>query len=111
MKQNRSLFQAVFSIICVIPIMFSTIIITQPNSLLVRGMSFIPIFTPTVMSFRMLATPVPLWENNHNYDDLFVDGFVMYWPIRRVFRVGMLMTGKKMTIREVLHWCFYTEKM
>ncbi|MTI94162.1 MAG: ABC transporter permease [Firmicutes bacterium] len=46
----------------ILPLMLSAPIMMAPNHIIVRIVSFIPIFTPATMLMRMGATTVPAWE-------------------------------------------------
>jgi ABC-2 type transport system permease protein len=102
-------FQAVISICCILPMMLNMVIVSQPNWLPIRIISYIPIFTPTVMAFRLIVITPPLWETVSILLVSLVSGLLLIWLAGRAFRVGVLMTGKKTSIREVLRWSFYRD--
>jgi ABC-2 type transport system permease protein len=52
---------------------------------------------------------VPAWELALSMA-LMVIGFVfVVWIAARIYRVGILMYGKKATYRELFKWIFYSE--
>ncbi len=95
-----------------VPMMFAALIIQKPDSLLVRIAGFIPPFTPGVMLLRIGATPtisegtkfVPAWEMGLSLLSLAVGTVLMMRFATKVFEVGMLMTGKSASLRELWRW-------
>lgn len=95
-----------------IPMMFSGLIIQNPDMFWIRIAGFIPPFTPGVMLLRIGATPlmsegtrfVPAWEIALSLLSLALGTFLMMRFATKVFEVGMLMTGKSASIRELWRW-------
>jgi len=75
----------------------------DPNGTLARVLSFIPLFTPFVMMNRA-AGPPALWE--YLLTTLLMVGTI-YLAMRgagKIFRIGVLMTGKPPKIGEIVRW-------
>jgi len=95
-----------------LPMMFSALIIQKPDLLWIRIMGFIPPFVPGVMLLRIGGTPltsegtrfVPAWEIAVSLVSLAVGTFLMMRFATRIFEVGMLMTGKSASLRELWRW-------
>ena len=95
-----------------LPMIFAGLIITQPDTLWVRIAAFIPPFTPSIMMLRIGAVPlasegarfVPTWEIGLTLLSLAVGTFLMMRFAAKVFEVGMLMTGKSASLRELWRW-------
>jgi ABC-2 type transport system permease protein len=95
-----------------LPMMFSAAIIQQPDLLWVRLAGFFPPFVPGVMLLRIGATPlvsegtrfVPAWEIAVSLISLAIGTFLMMRFATKVFEVGMLMTGKSASLRELWRW-------
>lgn len=80
----------------------------DPNGMLARVLSFIPLFTPFVMMNRA-AGPPPLWE--YLLTTLLMVGTI-YLAMRgaaKIFRIGVLMTGKPPKIGEIVRWLMLKE--
>jgi ABC-2 type transport system permease protein len=94
------------------PVMFALIIpiyamfffINNPDSTLARIVSFIPIFTPTVMMMRIAVLTPPLWEIALSIVVLFLATLAVVWIVSRIFRIGILMYGKRPSLPEILRW-------
>ncbi len=83
---------------------FSFAVIRDPNSSLSFWVSIAPLFAPMTMPVRILAEMPPFWQIGLSVllNCLAIAGLV--WLASRVYRVGMLMYGKRATIPEMLKW-------
>ncbi len=88
----------------VIGFYFSFAVIRDPNSSLSFWVSIAPFFAPITMPVRILAETPPFWQIGLSIliNSLAIAGLV--WLASRVYRVGMLMYGKRATIPEVWKW-------
>ena len=87
----------------IVPLLTMIPITQDPNGTLARVMSYIPLFTPFVMMNRAAGTP-PLWEYLATTVLLLLS---IYFAVRgagKVFRIGILMTGKPPRVGEVMRW-------
>ncbi|MEQ1693822.1 MAG: ABC transporter permease, partial [Gemmatimonas sp.] len=85
-------------------IMFAQNILFQPDSTLSRVLSLLPFSAPIVMPLRMTVAPVADGEIAMALVSVGVGAAVAVWLASRIYRVGLLMYGKRPTIREVLRW-------
>ena len=84
-----------------------TAVINNPNGPVAVWMSIIPFTSPIVMTMRMPFGGVPGWQLALSMA-LLVGGFVFTtWLAGRIYRVGILLYGKKPTYRELSKWLFY----
>ena len=83
---------------------FCFAVIRDPNSSLSFWVSISPLFAPLTMPVRILAETPPFWQVALAVllNCLTIAGLV--WLAARVYRVGMLMYGKRATIPEVWKW-------
>ena len=83
---------------------FSFAVIRDPNSSLSFWVSIAPLFAPMTMPVRILAEMPPFWQIALAIllNCLAIAGLV--WLASRVYRVGMLMYGKRATIPEIWKW-------
>jgi ABC-2 type transport system permease protein len=76
----------------------------SPDSPFAFWVSMVPFFSPVTMMVRITTQTPPFWQIALS---LFIGfGFVAFltWVASRIYRVGMLMYGKKATIPEVMRW-------
>ncbi|MFD1872235.1 ABC transporter permease [Hymenobacter bucti] len=84
----------------------SVIINGDPNGPLAFWLSMIPLTSPIAMVMR-LPFGVPAWQLALS-GTLLVLGFIgTTWVAARIYRVGILMYGKKVTYKELSKWMFY----
>jgi ABC-2 type transport system permease protein len=79
-------------------------VIRSPNSSFAVWVSLIPFFAPITMLIRIVAQEPPLWQIALSLGLGFATVALMLWLAGRVYRIGMLMYGKRATIPEVLKW-------
>ncbi|HEV2855517.1 MAG TPA: ABC transporter permease [Thermoanaerobaculia bacterium] len=91
----------------IIPVMVMYPVINDPNSRMATVLSLIPTFTPLLMPLRIAVDMPPLWELALAYalTVSFVIGMV--WFCSKIYRVGILMYGKKPTFQEIWKWTRY----
>ncbi|MDF7810224.1 ABC transporter permease [Hymenobacter sp. YC55] len=78
----------------------------DPNGPLAFWLSMIPFTSPIAMVMR-LPFGVPIWQILLSAV-LLVGGFMFTtWVASRIYRVGVLMYGKKVNYRELSRWMFY----
>lgn len=83
---------------------FSFAVMRDPNSSLSFWVSIAPFFAPITMPVRILAETPPLWEIGLS---ILINGATiafLVWLAARVYRIGMLMYGKRATIPEIWKW-------
>jgi len=87
-------------------IFFAQLAINQPDGSLAFWTSMIPFTSPVVMMAR-IPFGVPAWQIALSMGFL-VLGFVgTTWLAARIYRVGILMYGKKVNYKELSKWIFY----
>ena len=79
-------------------------VIRSPNSPLAFWASMVPFFSPIVMLVRIVTQTPPLWQIALSLVIGFGTVVGLIWLTARIYRVGMLMYGKRATIPEVMRW-------
>jgi len=90
----------------VVSLLIMMTVVQQPDSKLAFWASIIPLTSPVVMPAIIPFDP-PLWQIILSVVLLIAGFFFTTWLAGRVYRVGILMYGKKIKFREVLRWMFY----
>lgn len=78
----------------------------NPDSGLMVFASIFPLFSPIVMPFRMAFNP-PWWQVAISLALVVASAFFFVWLAGRIYRIGILMYGKKVTLREIGKWLFW----
>ncbi len=81
-------------------------IITNPHSTVAVWFSIIPLTAPVAMMAR-IPFGVPIWQLGLSMVLLIAAIFGAVWLAGRIYRVGLLMYGKKVTYKELGKWLFY----
>jgi ABC-type Na+ efflux pump permease subunit len=92
-----------------VPLLLWFPIINDPNGVLATITNFIPPLIPFVMILRVTSAsePVPFWQIIATLVAGYSWMIVMIWMCAKIFRVGVLMTGKPPTPIELLRWLRY----
>ncbi len=81
-------------------------VIEDPHGTVAQVFSFIPFTSPVVMLMR-IPFGVPLWQQISSLLILFVTFMATVWFASKIYRVGILMYGKKPTYKELIKWLKY----
>ncbi|MBE2190196.1 MAG: ABC transporter permease [Desulfobulbaceae bacterium] len=88
----------------IIPIMFIANVMSNPDGTLAVVLSLIPFFTPILMIARIAATSVPIWQIALSVVLLAATFFACLYFAAKIYRVGILMYGKKPTFKDMVKW-------
>lgn len=95
-------------ILLMIPLMLWMPISQAPNGVVATVMSFVPPAIPFVMILRVAAEEaVPTWQLAASILWGYGCTLGMVWAASRIFRVGVLMTGKPPSPMELIRWIRY----
>ncbi|HEX8181137.1 MAG TPA: ABC transporter permease [Pyrinomonadaceae bacterium] len=79
-------------------------VIRSPTSTFAQVVSLIPFSAPITMMARIVAEPPPMWQIVLSLGIGFGTVALLIWLAARVYRIGMLMYGKRASIPEMLRW-------
>ncbi|MEZ4413352.1 MAG: ABC transporter permease [Gemmatimonadales bacterium] len=79
-------------------------LLDEPNGTLARTMSMIPFFAPFVTPVRYSLSPLPLVEVLASAGITGLGVLAVSWVAGRIYRVGILMYGKRASVMEILRW-------
>jgi ABC-2 type transport system permease protein len=82
-------------------------VMLNPNSTLAAVLSWLPWSSPIIMPMRMGLTPVSPVAIAGSVVVAIIGCVVAIWLSARIYRVGMLMYGKKPSLAEVAKWIRY----
>lgn len=90
----------------ILGIVFSMVVINDPNGQLAFWLSMIPFTSPMVMMMRV-PFEIPDWQIWVSLVVLFASFAFMAWVAGKIYRVGIFMYGKKPTIKDLIRWARY----
>ncbi|GAB4138131.1 MAG: ABC transporter permease [Planctomycetota bacterium] len=102
LKEAQNLLQPVF-ILLIVPLVSMVFVVQEPNGLVARALSYVPLFTPFTMMNRA-GGPPPLWEYAATGLLMLASIYVAFRAAGKVFRIGILMTGNPPRLKEILGW-------
>lgn len=91
----------------IVSIMFMQGVVENPSSTLAVVLSFIPFTSPISMVVRVAVSDVPTWEVMLSFVLLFASFLGSIWISARIYRVGILMYGKKANLKDLARWIRY----
>ncbi len=103
-EQDAQQFQGLITLPMIVPLMTLMLLIQNPASTFAVVLSMIPLFAPMMMLARIILLQPPAWQILLSVVLL---GAAIYLSITfaaRIFRVGILLYGKRPSLRELFHW-------
>jgi len=92
----------------VLPFLLMFFVINNPDSSAARILSLIPFFAPILMFTRIVVQMPSLFEVWGSIVLLVLAVVASIWVIGKIYRVGILMYGKRPTLPEVVKWMRYS---
>src|ERR1035441_10613678 len=99
----EGIFFPIYTSLGLIPVIFN-----DPNSAWSVSATIFPLTSPYTMISRMGMTVVPFWQIALSVILLLLTIWGVLWFSSRLYRVGILMYGKRATLPEVLRWLRYS---
>ncbi len=101
----------------ILPLLVGMNVVQDPDSVLARVLSFIPLFAPTMMAMR-IAFIAPTETHYSLFSGILGESILslllvclgtvaIIWVTAKIFRVGILMYGKRPTLGELVKWIKY----
>jgi ABC-2 type transport system permease protein len=82
-------------------------VLLNPTGTTARVLSLVPFSSPIIMPIRMAVIGIPPLELAASLGFLAIGCVLALWLASRIYRVGLLMYGKRPTIREMARWVTY----
>ena len=101
-----------FMALAIIPLYLSIglimVLLKDPNSIWSVAATLCPITAPYIVLPRMGMTTVPFWQIAVSIILLIFSIWAVLWFSSRLYRVGILMYGKRATLPEIMRWLRYS---
>jgi ABC-2 type transport system permease protein len=82
-------------------------VLLNPTGTTAKVLSLVPVSSPIIMPIRMAVTGVPPLELAGSLALLAVGCLAALWLASRIYRVGLLMYGKRPSMKEMAKWVTY----
>ncbi|HWP82823.1 MAG TPA: ABC transporter permease [Bacteroidota bacterium] len=103
-EQEAQQLTSYVSLFLVFPIALAIPAMQNPDSMLIKVLTFIPILTPTFMLLRIPIQTPATWEIVTTIILLVLTTVVLMWAAGKVFRIAILVYGKRPSIPELFRW-------
>ncbi|HSJ13166.1 MAG TPA: ABC transporter permease [Longimicrobiales bacterium] len=102
--QEAQAYQMLIMLPLFLPLFFLFQLTTDPLGRLARMLGLVPLTSPVAMPMRMAAGPIPVPDLLLSLGALLLATAAVAWVSGKIYRIGLLATGRKPTLRELLHW-------
>ena len=92
------------TLMLVVPIILISFMVKNPDNGVVEVLSYIPFFSPIIMFARINLSEPSLIEIWSSIGILVVSIVIMIGLVSKIYRVGILMYGKRPTLPEIIRW-------
>ncbi len=98
--------QAQFPVVIflVAPVLLLMPVMESPQASWAVILSMVPLFSPVLLYARAGAAAVPYWQMGLSLTLLYLGVIGVAWVAGRIYRVGILMQGKRPTLPELWRW-------
>ncbi|MGH7612757.1 MAG: ABC transporter permease [Gemmatimonadales bacterium] len=103
-EQEARQAQTPVSLLLMVPYFSIFTILNDPNSSFATWLTFIPFWSPIAGPVRWSASEIPVRDLVASLVVLTASVLAVTWLAARVYRVGILMTGKRPGFLEVMRW-------
>jgi ABC-2 type transport system permease protein len=103
-EQEAQQYQTVAFLPLIAPLLFLGQVISDPLGTTATALGMIPFTAPVTMPMRMAAAAVPAWQIGVSLLGTLAAVVVVSWIAGKIYRIGILSTGKKPSLRELGHW-------
>jgi ABC-2 type transport system permease protein len=92
----------------ILSLLLLNVVLRDSNSTTSVVLSMIPFFSPILMIFRITLETPPLWQIALSLGLLIATTLGVVWFSARIYRVGILMYGKRPSLVEIFRWLRYS---
>lgn len=102
--QNASNAQGMIMMLPFLPLVLAAPVVANPDGIVSTAASIFPLTSPVIMILRTGFTVVPWWQIGVSITILLITAFLFTALAAKIFRVGMLMYGKNISMGEMWRW-------
>ncbi len=103
-EQEAQQMTSYISMVLILPVVLAFSAIQNPDSILVKVLSFIPFTIPSIMMLRINIAPVSLDEILITLIIMFLSIYITIILASKIFRIGILSYGKRPSLKEIIQW-------
>ncbi len=103
-EQEAQQITSYLNLFIILPVVLAVPAIQNPNSILVKILSYIPFTLPSIMLLRINTIPIPLWEILFTVTIMLGSIYFIILASAKVFKIGILSYGKRPSFKEIVEW-------
>lgn len=103
-EQQAQQITTYLSLILMLPVVIAMPVIQNPNFIVTKIFSYIPLTIPTIMVLRLNVQNVSIFEIVLTILILALSIVVVTKLSAKVFRIGILSYGNKLSLKEIMNW-------
>ena len=103
-EQEAQQITTYLSFLLLLPIVLILPVMENPNSILIKILSYIPLTLPTAMLLRLNLTPVPILIQVITSAIMLISIYIAIKFAGKIFRIGILSYGKRPSLKELGEW-------
>jgi ABC-2 type transport system permease protein len=107
-EEDAQQLMGVANLFLIAPMVLLMPVMKNPDGTMATVLSLIPFFSPILMYLRIAVQMPPAWQIALSIVIMLATIVLMIWLVAKIYRVGILMYGKKPTIPEIARWLRYT---
>ena len=107
-EEDGQQMQMPITLLLVLPYILSSFVLSKPDGTIAIVLSMIPFFSPILMFMRITVQQPPWWQIALSIVLLIGTIFGAIWLAAKIYRVGVLMYGKRPSLPELVKWLKYT---
>lgn len=107
-EEDAQQMMSIANLFLIVPMFMLMPVMKNPDGTLSTVLSMIPFFSPILMYLRIGVQMPPAWQIALSIAIMLATIVLMIWLVSKIYRVGILMYGKKPTIPEIVRWLRYT---
>ncbi|MEW6130962.1 MAG: ABC transporter permease [Acidobacteriota bacterium] len=107
-EEDAQQVQMPVTLLVVVPVILFPLVMTNPDSTLSTILSMIPFFAPTLMMMRVAMINPPIYQVALAMVGMLITILASVWMVGRIYRIGILMYGKRPSLIELGRWIRYS---
>lgn len=103
-EQEAQPFQMMLLVPLIVPLLFLAAITNEPEGSISTFLGYFPLTAPVALPMRLAAAPAVWGQVAASLGIMLVTAAVISWVAGKIYRAGILATGKKASLAEIIRW-------
>lgn len=103
-EQEAQPFQMMLLLPLIVPLLFLAAITSEPDGSIAAFLGYFPLTAPVALPIRLAAAPADWGQVAVSLGIMLLAGIAISWVAGKIYRAGILATGKKASLKEIVRW-------